>query len=577
MQFEPSTYQKEIFDFITQKSGNAVINAKAGSGKTTTLVESMKLVPSKEKVLFVAFNKAIEQDLRNRLTDYKNVDVRTYHGLGYAILRENINKKIDITVSEHKYLSYINKIIGNKQLHGNELRQYKTNLKTLVDFARYNLAQSNSEIKKLCKKYSITPILDEVQVVPAILEWGKQHLEEIDYTDMIWLCVELGFKTKMHKADFIFIDEAQDSSIVQQTLIKKCYKRGTRFIAIGDEFQCINAFAGADQEAFRKFTKERNTVILDLPITYRCPNKIIKYVNEVTGVKMLPSPHAVEGNINFDVSPYEPKNNDMVLCRNTAHLVKLYMRYNKVNKNSYLKGRNIGETFKTIVLQTHRDYLSNEMICDGVFPQLYKNLFDTIDKEMALTGLDYEDVINTNKINDMIDTIKALSALSEGIVRTDELINKINTIFSDDEEDGICLSTIHKAKGLEADNVYILCNSLMPSKFAKKSWEIESEKNLIYVAMTRAKKSLNYISEKLFPVNMFDENGTLLEELEIQRTRMNNALNIESVVRANEHLTQNERIAHDVHKIKNIQSTNMINKNTKKKNNIGGNKFSKFL
>ena len=43
-EFLPSEYQKIIFDFITNGIGNAVINAKAGSGKTTTLVEAMKLI-----------------------------------------------------------------------------------------------------------------------------------------------------------------------------------------------------------------------------------------------------------------------------------------------------------------------------------------------------------------------------------------------------------------------------------------------------------------------------------------------------------------------------------------------------
>ena len=53
MNFNPSEYQKKIFEFVTKGTGNAVINAKAGSGKTTTLVEAMKLIPEKEKVLFL--------------------------------------------------------------------------------------------------------------------------------------------------------------------------------------------------------------------------------------------------------------------------------------------------------------------------------------------------------------------------------------------------------------------------------------------------------------------------------------------------------------------------------------------
>ncbi len=582
MNFTPSEYQQKIFDFVVKGTGNAVINAKAGSGKTTTLVESMKLIPNKEKVLFVAFNKAIEQELSSRLKDYTNVDVRTYHSLGFAILRNGIGKKNKVRVNDFKYTSFINNNITSLSpesvnLNRNDIRVFKTNLKQIVDFARFNLAQSSDEIKGICKKYGITPILNECEVVPAILEWGKTNTNEIDYADMIWLCIEKDFKTRSFKYDYIFIDEAQDSSIMQQALIKKCFKRGSRFIAIGDDFQCINAFAGADQDAFKKLQKEPNTKMLELPITYRCPKKIVEYVRQTVGVDIQANDDAIDGEIRFNVNPYEPKNNDMVLCRNTAHLVKLYMKYNRINKKSYLKGRNIGETFKTMLIQTGKDYLSKDMMADGVFPRLYERLFDTINKEILITGIDYEDIVNTRSIIDNIDAIKALEALSDGIVWKDDLINKIDTIFTDNEKEGVCLSTIHKAKGLESDNVFILCPSLMPSKYAKQQWEKISEENLFYVAITRAKKTLNYISEDLFPANLFGDNDDVISELEYQRKRMNNALKINSQALTVDGITREEQIANDVKKLMNTCNSNTRTVNEKRRKNIGGNKMSKFL
>lgn len=582
MEFTPSIYQNKIFDFIQKGVGNAVINAKAGSGKTTTLVEAMKLIPSKEKVLFVAFNKAIEQELSKRLVGYDNVDIRTYHGLGFALLRNNLGKNNKINVVEHKYTTFINNNIhilapDSYSLSREDMRLFKSNLKQIVDYARFNLAESISEIKDICKKYGITPVLNEVEIVPTILNWGKNHLSDIDYTDMIWLCIEREIKTRTFKYDYIFIDEAQDSSIMQQALIKKCFKRGSRFIAIGDEYQCINAFAGADQDAFKKMQNEPNTQILTLPITYRCPKNIVKFVCRTTGVEIEAADNAIDGSINFKVNPYDPKNNDMVLCRNTAHLVKLYMRYNRVNKKSYLKGRNIGETFKALLHQTNQEYLSKDMITDGVFPRLYERLFDMINKEIAMTGVDYEDVVNTRIIADFIDSIKALEALSEGIIWKDDLIRKIDTIFTDDEKDGVCLSTIHKAKGLEADNVFILCPSLMPSKHAKKEWEKIAEENLRYVAITRAKKTLNFISEDLFPAKLFGENDDLISELEYQRERMNCALHTNSQAMTTSSLPQDKQIAMDAAKIMNTNNVTYRTTNEKKRRNIGGNKMSKFL
>lgn len=582
MEFTPSIYQNKIFDFIQKGVGNAVINAKAGSGKTTTLVEAMKLIPSKEKVLFVAFNKAIEQELSKRLVGYDNVDIRTYHGLGFALLRNNLGKNNKINVIEHKYTTFINNNIhilapDSYSLSREDMRLFKSNLKQIVDYARFNLAESIGEIKDICKKYGITPVLNEPEIVPTILNWGKSHLSDIDYTDMIWLCIERDIKTRTFKYDYIFIDEAQDSSIMQQALIKKCFKRGSRFIAIGDEYQCINAFAGADQDAFKKMQNEPNTQILTLPITYRCPKNIVNFVCRTTGVEIEAADNAIDGSINFKVNPYDPKNNDMVLCRNTAHLVKLYMRYNRVNKKSYLKGRNIGETFKTLLHQTNQEYLSKDMITDGVFPRLYERLFDMINKEIAMTGVDYEDVVNTRIIADFIDSIKALEALSEGIIWKDDLIKKIDTIFTDDEKDGVCLSTIHKAKGLEADNVFILCPSLMPSKHAKKEWEKIAEENLRYVAITRAKKTLNFISEDLFPAKLFGENDDLISELEYQRKRMNCALHTNSQAMTTSSLPQDKQIAMDAAKIMNTNNVMYRTTNEKKRRNIGGNKMSKFL
>lgn len=571
----PSKYQKKIYNFIKKGSGNAVINAKAGSGKTTTLIESMKLIPNTEKVLFVAFNKSIEQELSKKLEGIDNVKVKTYHGLGYSILLENYHEQIE-KISEFKYATYINNNIKKLSpscltLSKSDFSIYKNNIKQLVDFARFNLSQSSEEIKKLCQKYSINPILNETEIVPLVLKWGKNHINEIDYTDMIWLCIENDIETRYFKFDFIFIDEAQDSSIMQQYLIKKCYKRGTRFVAIGDEFQCINAFAGADNEAFKKFQKEPNTIVLDLPITYRCPKNIISFVKDSNNIFMEPSPNAIDGEIRQDVSPFEPKNRDMVLCRNTAHLVKLYMKYISVNKKCFIKGRSIGESLKTLALQTNKDKLSLDLTKDGVFPRLYEFLFKTIKKEMKNNSLSYEEVVNTNQIMDLIDTIKAIEILSSGISNINELINKINIIFTDDENDGICLSTIHKAKGLEADNVYILCESLMPSKYAKKEWEKISENNLKYVAVTRAKKTLNFICEKQFSPNLFN-NKSIIDELEIKRITINkiNNININSLI----NVDYKKNISNDVKQIMNINNYN--NKSTNKQK-IGANKFSKFI
>ena len=57
--FIPSKYQRAVYIYIEKGKGNAVIDAVAGSGKSTTIVNALKLIPKNKRVLFLAFNKAI--------------------------------------------------------------------------------------------------------------------------------------------------------------------------------------------------------------------------------------------------------------------------------------------------------------------------------------------------------------------------------------------------------------------------------------------------------------------------------------------------------------------------------------
>ena len=70
------------------------------------------------------------------------------------------------------------------------------------------------------------------------------------------------------------------------------------------------------------------------------------------------------------------------------------------------------------------------------------------------------------------DVIKTLEELPETIKDRDDLKSFIEDIFKDEGRDGIQLSTIHRAKGLESDNVFIICPSLLPSRLARTEAEI---------------------------------------------------------------------------------------------------------
>lgn len=510
--FTPSEYQEKIFDFIQHGVGNAVIQATAGSGKTSSIVAAMKLIPKKQKCIFLAFNKSIATELGEKMKNLDNVSVRTSHSFGYLMLRRNVGS--DIEIDEYKYRTFVkNNITELTTLSGMELtrrqvQEYIESITSLIDYARYNLTQTKEEVNKVANKYDIPVSFDECDVVLKCLEWGKNHIETIDYVDMLWLPVEMDMKPIGLQYDWVFGDESQDFSPLSYALIKKCFKRGTRSVFVGDPNQSIYAFSGADEEAFNKIKSQPNTKIFELPISYRCAKRIVKYANWFVP-NMQAKENADEGEIIENCRTSVLKDGDMVLARAKAPLLKLYIKLLKKNVNCYIKGQDIGLNLIRILENIKGEELNPKMDKDGVFVKLYDKLFNERNKLMQKRGLDFNDATLSNPIMEMYDNINTLITLSSKVESKTELIDHIREIFKE-EAKGVCLSTIHKAKGLEANNVYILCHSCMPSKNAKHDWEKLQEKNLQYVAYTRAKHRLGFISEKEVPPT-----GSMQEPMEI--------------------------------------------------------------
>lgn len=514
-EFVPSKYQQGIFDFIQHGNGNAVINALAGSGKTSTIVNAVKLIPSTCNALFIAFNKEIVKELEKKLAGVKNVQVKTLHSLGLLMIRRNLGTNIEI--DEYKYRTFIKKNI--KQLSSADfdkmttklMQQYTDNVIQLCDLGRYNLAQCEKDLLQVSARHDIPIIDDECNAVLNVMKWGRENTTSIDFTDMVWLPYELTLNLIGLQYDYIFIDECQDLNAAQRELFLRCFRRGTRFIAVGDKKQAIYSFAGADAESFAKLQNLPNTTTLPLPISYRCPKKVVNLANQFVDT-MECREGAPDGEIVHNVSIKDIHDGDMVLCRTKMPLIKLYMRYLRMGVKSYVRGQDIGLNLLRMVDKTEQIVLNVSLQKDGVFARLYDDLFEERNRLMIKRGMDLEDATLSNQIMNKYDSIKALEILAEGLTSARDLHDRIENVFAE-SADGVCLSTIHKAKGLEANNVYILCKTLMPSRLATQDWEKEQEQNLMYVAYTRAKYKLGFVSEtEISPsAGMIDPSAALTE------------------------------------------------------------------
>jgi len=489
MTFIPSKYQKAVYIYIQKGKGNVVIDAVAGSGKSTTIVNALKLIPKNKKVLFLAFNKAIVEELKIKIGNMDNVEIKTLHSLGASAVMRSLNSKL----SKDKYISWVNNGIkygilkSNITLTNEEMYNWKQNIIKLIDLGRVNLINTERELDDIAFKHNIDILNNEIDIAIKGIKWGESETQIIDFTDMIYFPNVK--KLRMNQYDWVFIDECQDLNTAQRNLFLKCLKPTGRFVAVGDPRQAIYGFAGADVESFNLLKNIPHTVKLPLSVCYRCDANIIEMAKEIVP-QIKARKEAPSGVVSRESVIADVKDGDMILCRVTAPLIKLCMEYIGSGVKAYVKGRDIGTNLINMIKKTNRKQIKD------VMERLERELSRIIGKVVTKQNCTAAEARETEIYKIYEDKLKAIEVLSEGLILTQEVIDRIKMIFSDDNKNGICLSTIHKAKGLESDKVFIICEDKLYLKYCMTvPWMAEQERNLVYVAFTRAKHFLGFIKD----------------------------------------------------------------------------------
>jgi superfamily I DNA/RNA helicase len=196
---------------------------------------------------------------------------------------------------------------------------------------------------------------------------------------------------------------------------------------------------------------------------------------------------AHEGTVDMEGKWKDIQDGDYVLCRNVRPLIKLCMDLLIDGKKAFVRGRDIGANMVNMLQKSKKKNL------DEALQKMELDLERMIQKAVA-RGKNETEFRESTVVKTTQDRIDAIAVIAGELTKVEDVVKKIESLFTD-EKKGIVLSTIHKSKGLESDNVYILNQELMPSKWAKKPWEIEQEQNLIYVAYTRAKHKLSFLSD----------------------------------------------------------------------------------
>jgi superfamily I DNA/RNA helicase len=178
------------------------------------------------------------------------------------------------------------------------------------------------------------------------------------------------------------------------------------------------------------------------------------------------------------------KDGDFILCRTNAPLVSLALQMISDGQKAVVKGVDIGKKLITNLKSTNRTDVKEAIkVLWSRYELLKQEMEGSFEMKSKLTLMNMEDMI------------LATVSLAQGCKTIEDVHEKINKVFSDNTNAGIILSTAHKSKGLEANNIHIIKPQLMPLKHLDLAWEKIQEENLHYVAITRAKMNLFYIND----------------------------------------------------------------------------------
>ena len=489
MKLSWSPYQNAVYDYVEMKEGNLVIEAVAGSGKSTTLKEIVRRIPEDKSILVLAFNRHIRDPLKEELSDLPNVEVATLNSFGFAAVRNG----------------YIGRIKLDARKTGNILRFEILDDDDESKHIFYGCVRQLSKIIALRKSLMVWEPFDNFTIErmvelmdafdidePSAIDlkelyeltcavWARSMSDQnvVDFDDQ--LAFPIYHNLRVDTYDYVLVDEAQDLSPVQIELTKRAIEEdGGRAIYCGDRKQAIYQFRGADSRAIQRIESELDCKTLPLSICYRCGSKIVELAREI-----VPQIETFDGAPEGEVETifqdeFKPVTGDIVLCRTTAPLVDNCLKLIRDGKKATVKGRDIGQSLTTIVKKVK-----------GVTPDSpIEEFLDLLDLYASKQRESLRRSRRDQALQTLEDKVETLFALSSHVKTVGDLGLTIEKIFSDDKNPGVYFMTVHKAKGLEAENVYIIRPDLMPHP---KATNVESEMNIKYVAITRAISKLTFV------------------------------------------------------------------------------------
>lgn len=479
--------QEALWGRLVEGEGHILAEARAGCGKSSSCREGMHrmLAHKRRRIRYAVFNTANAQEFKADCPP--GVDVGTIHSFGNAALRATFKSRIeknktyiilDGIPEGAKLPRWCRKAINQLVGHGKNqmLRPDDPQLTLrLLDLATRFDVRTYRETDACCN------------IAALALKRSAEMTDLADFDDMLWLPAIVGLP--FPAIDVLFVDEAQDLCPSQHALMPLIAGDG-RMVLVGDSRQAIYAFRGADSDSIPTMQRylgaqPRGLEQLPLTVTFRCPKSHVALANQY-----VPDLRAHESNADGVIEEDVPLGaalerigpGDMLICPTNAPTIAAALNLLKQRRPCQVKGRAVGDQLLDVIREAGNPD-SIAALCAGVDRWRGKE----IDRLSQREGV--EDQVES--VNDRAAGVQALAA---GCENTAEIPGLVSKLFTDTLSDqAIKLSTVHRAKGLEATNVYFLD---IPGRAPRRAWEEQQQRNLRYVALTRSKNRLTFVVDE---------------------------------------------------------------------------------
>ena len=485
----PSPEQAQILSAVEHTTENILIQACAGSGKTTTLRMICKVLPSKLRILAVCFNKATAIEFGRKLPP--NVDARTIHSLGCKIIQKALSVKFSIDNEKpRKILDDYCESLPGFALSEEDISSFRKCMLPLLDRVRETMTdpEDRSAVKELAEQFGLDVAESTIAHLPVLLNMNRIKRSVISFADMVDHVVHHELQLPIY--DVILIDEAQDLNALQlMFLTRMAGVSGARVIAVGDKRQAIYGWRGADSKSMERIKYTFECEEYQLPVCYRCSAAVIHSAQEVVGEDCIRAHQDAPEGLVLDYPPERLSETlrsllpgDMVLCRTNAPLVSPCLEVIRSGRKASIRGRDIGKALLDLIKKIEKTHKGQDLTSFLNALRAHALIqMERLDREKKHGAL--------MVFEDSIQTIYDVARICDSVYA---LRSHIDNVFSEDSE-GIIFSTIHRAKGLEAPTVMILAPELIPHPMVERQGDpasLEQEMNLDYVARTRARETL---------------------------------------------------------------------------------------